>query len=118
MMYIFCGVEMPWTSWQFMNFAAGMWVGAIMDSMPQVVTLKAMCIVQVVNLIDLSYVDLNGLDRFKFYCVFLVVHMITCHGRFGPSTDDKNYPVVFLTSCFGYLYSMNFRHTPCLQQQA
>ena len=79
---------MPWTSRQFMNLATGMWVDAIMDSMLRVVTFKAMCVMHVSNLIDPSYVDLNGLDRFKFYCVLLVVHMITCLGRFGPSIDD------------------------------
>ena len=73
---------MPWTSWQFMNFATGMWVDAIMDSMPRIVTFKAICVVQVTNLIDPSY------ESVQFYCVLLVVHGHTCRGQFGPSIDD------------------------------
>lgn len=57
MMCVCYGTEMPWTSWQFVIFAAGPWVGALMDSMPRVVAFKALCIVQVANLIDSSYVD-------------------------------------------------------------
>lgn len=53
---------MPGICWQFVIFAAGPWVGALMDSMPRVVAFKALCIVQVANLMDSSYVDRKGLD--------------------------------------------------------
>lgn len=33
--------------WQLVIFAAGPWVGALMDSMPRVVAFKALCVVQV-----------------------------------------------------------------------
>ena len=33
--------------WQLVIFAAGPWVGALMDSMPRVVAFKSLCVVQV-----------------------------------------------------------------------
>lgn len=41
-----------------MTFAAGPWVGALMDSMPRVVAFNTLCIVQVSN------VSVVNLDRF------------------------------------------------------
>lgn len=33
--------------WQLVIFAAGPWVGALMDSMPRVVAFKGLCVLQV-----------------------------------------------------------------------
>ena len=86
---------MPWTSWKFMNFATGMWVDAIMDSMPRVVTFKAMCVMQVTNLIDPSYVDLNGLDRFNSIVFSWLFTPILAVVNLDLPLTIKNYPKVF-----------------------
>lgn len=42
--------------WQLVIFAAGPWVGALMDSMPRVDAFKALCVVQVGGFCILQYI--------------------------------------------------------------